>query len=173
MSNPPQSKNNAPLVVALVIVVLLGLGIALYFAFFATPVKKAPAPTPVAVQASPQPVAPEATPASTQPKILGVHQVVPRDTLWWISDKWYKDPVLWPSIYEINKAQIHNPDLIYPGQRFDIPALVGTKNNLSQDDYSLLAKGYLEAYRVYKEAGKKDASQYKTAGERYQAKASQ
>ncbi len=173
MSNPSQSKNNAPMVIALVIVVLLGLGIALYFAFFAKPVVKASTPTPVAVQATPQPVVP--TPASTpeQTKILGVHQVVPRDTLWWISDKWYKDPVLWPSIYEINKAQIHNPDLIFPGQRFDIPALVGTKDNLSQDDYSLLAKGYLEAYRVYKEAGKKDAAQYKVAGEHYQSKASQ
>jgi len=99
-------------------------------------------------------------------KILGVHTVIPKDTLWFISDKWYKDPVLWPSIYEINKDQIEDPDLIFEGQQFDIPKL-NVGDNLSEQDRSLLAQGYLEAYRVYKEKGKKDAADYKTASEKF------
>jgi hypothetical protein len=31
------------------------------------------------------------------------------------------DPFLWPLIYWTNKVQIHDPDLIYPGQAFIIP----------------------------------------------------
>ncbi len=33
----------------------------------------------------------------------------------------YNDPFLWPVIYEANKKKIKNPNLIYPGQNFEIP----------------------------------------------------
>jgi hypothetical protein len=105
-------------------------------------------------------------PAVGEPKLLGVHTVVSKDTLWFISGKWYKDPVLWPSIYEINKDQIKDPDLIYAGQKFDIPMLKAD-GKLSAEDNTLLQQGYLEAYRVYKEKGKKDAEDYKTEANNY------
>ena len=165
--NAQKQRKNASTAVSLIILVLLViLGIGLYFLFTKHPSAAPEAtPAPVATEApAPTPV-PTAAPAAT-PKILGIHTVIPRDTLWWISDKWYKDPVLWPSIYEINRAAIKDPDLIFPGQKFDIPALAGSTANLSPEDKTLLSQGYLEAYRVYKEKGKKDAGDYKVVGDK-------
>ncbi len=45
------------------------------------------------------------------------------ECLWIISSypQIYGNPFMWPLIYWANKAQIHDPDLIYPGQAFTIP----------------------------------------------------
>ena len=42
-------------------------------------------------------------------------------TLWALSRNYYGDPTRYPVIYEANKSQIHNPNLIYPGQVFVVP----------------------------------------------------
>lgn len=51
-----------------------------------------------------------------------------RDCLWRIAerDSIYGNARLWPRIYKANKDQIKNPDLIYPGQVFDIPPKSGS-----------------------------------------------
>lgn len=51
-----------------------------------------------------------------------------RDCLWRIAEYEYiyGNPFLWPRIYKANKNQIKNPDLIYPGQVFDIPPETGS-----------------------------------------------
>lgn len=51
------------------------------------------------------------------------YRVVDGDTLSEISEKEriYGDWTLWPLIYDANRTQIQDPDLIYPGQNFDIP----------------------------------------------------
>ncbi|MEP3685769.1 MAG: LysM peptidoglycan-binding domain-containing protein [Sulfitobacter dubius] len=43
------------------------------------------------------------------------------DTLWAISRDRYGDPLLYVKVFEANSANIRDPDLIYPGQVFDLP----------------------------------------------------
>jgi nucleoid-associated protein YgaU len=45
------------------------------------------------------------------------------DCLWWIAEKppVYNDPFLWPVIFNANREQIRNPDLIFPGQVLAVP----------------------------------------------------
>lgn len=42
------------------------------------------------------------------------HKIVPRDTLWDITEHYLKDPFKWPNIWKLN-PYIKNPHLIYPG----------------------------------------------------------
>jgi nucleoid-associated protein YgaU len=46
-----------------------------------------------------------------------------RDCLWNIAGKTeiYADPMLWPKIWQANKDEIRNPDIIFPGQVLTLP----------------------------------------------------
>lgn len=48
--------------------------------------------------------------------------VQPGFTLWGIARESYGDGVMFVRVYEANKTQIRDPDLIYPGQVFTVPA---------------------------------------------------
>jgi nucleoid-associated protein YgaU len=47
--------------------------------------------------------------------------VQPGDTLSALAQKWYSDANQWPRIFEANRNQIVNPNLIFPGQVLRIP----------------------------------------------------
>jgi nucleoid-associated protein YgaU len=49
------------------------------------------------------------------------HTVVPGDTLSAIAQHWYGDSAHWTRIFEANRDQILNPNLIFPGQVLRVP----------------------------------------------------
>lgn len=51
-----------------------------------------------------------------------VVQIVKGNTLWAIAREVYGDGVLYVRVFDANRDQIRDPDLIYPGQVFTIPA---------------------------------------------------
>ena len=55
--------------------------------------------------------------------VAGYHVVKKGECLWWIAEyeDVYNDPFMWPLIYDANKDNIRNPNLIYPGQEFSVP----------------------------------------------------
>ncbi len=60
--------------------------------------------------------------SSTAPAPSGrSYTVVKGDSLSKIAKHLYGDAQKWRQIYEANRDQIKNPDLIYPGQTFTIP----------------------------------------------------
>ena len=64
---------------------------------------------------------PEPEPAPT-PEPEGTYTVVRGDSLWKIAKTLYGSGAKWRVIYEANKDSIKNPNLIWPGQVFVIPA---------------------------------------------------
>ena len=87
---------------------------------------KAPTKKYMAVVTSQQPAAlqetreQESNPAVTENK---TYTVVKGDSLWKIAKQFYGNGALYTKIYEANKGVIDgNPNLIYPGQVFSIPA---------------------------------------------------
>ena len=60
--------------------------------------------------------------SSTSPPAGGqTYTVVKGYSLSKIAKRYYGDAQQWRRIYEANKDEIKNPDLIYPGQTFRIP----------------------------------------------------
>ncbi|HVL57915.1 MAG TPA: LysM domain-containing protein [Burkholderiaceae bacterium] len=58
---------------------------------------------------------PSARPLELAPDAPDRHVVVKGDTLWDISAKFLRSPWRWPEIWQLNREQIRNPHLIYPG----------------------------------------------------------
>lgn len=60
----------------------------------------------------------EETPA---PQRMSVVTVQPGSTLWAISRETYGEGILYVRVFEANRDRIRDPDLIYPGQVFELP----------------------------------------------------
>jgi nucleoid-associated protein YgaU len=65
--------------------------------------------------------------AQTRKPLVSLEVVQPGSTLWAISRETYGSGVLFVNIFEANRDQIRDPDLIYPGQIFELPAPPGAK----------------------------------------------
>ena len=59
--------------------------------------------------------------APPAPSTGRTYTVVKGDSLSKIAKHFYGDAQKWRKIYEANRDEIKNPDLIYPGQTFTIP----------------------------------------------------
>jgi LysM repeat protein len=81
---------------------------------------EAPAAPPEPLAADPVEVA-SADPAPGAPALVTV-TVQPGFTLWGIAQQRYGDGVMYVQVFEANRDKIRNPDLIYPGQVFSVPA---------------------------------------------------
>ena len=57
--------------------------------------------------------------------LIGEAKIVvqPGNSLWRIARRAYGGGIYFSVIYDANRANIRNPDLIYPGQVFSIPDL--------------------------------------------------
>ena len=62
------------------------------------------------------------SPSASRPRI-NIVTVQPGNTLWAIARKRYGDGLLYVRVFEANRDKIKDPDLIYPGQLFDLPNL--------------------------------------------------
>ena len=58
---------------------------------------------------------PAQAPLTLKPDAPDRYVVVPGDTLWGISERYTESPWRWPELWNMNKEQIQNPHLIYPG----------------------------------------------------------
>jgi LysM repeat protein len=52
---------------------------------------------------------------------VATHTVVPGDTLWDLAQRYYQDPFQWRLIWDANRAQVSDPNLILPGWVLTIP----------------------------------------------------
>ena len=68
---------------------------------------------------------PAATPQSMDAPGANTYTVKSGDTLSAIAKREYGDASEWRRIYDANRDQINNPDLIHPGQELKIPSREG------------------------------------------------
>jgi nucleoid-associated protein YgaU len=82
-----------------------------------------PAAPALQAAAAPASAEPSVPPSPADPVIESVQtkRVATGHTLWALSKSYYGDPTRYPAIVEANRAQIHNPNVIFPGQVFVVP----------------------------------------------------
>ncbi len=87
-----------------------------------SPTAPAPVATVADTAAVPAPNAPQADPVPSPAKSPVTITVQPGLTLWAIAESEFGNGVRYVQVFEANKDKIRDPDLIYPGQVFTVPA---------------------------------------------------
>lgn len=91
------------------------------------------------------------------------HVVVEGDSLSSIAEAEYGDGDRWPTVFEANRNQIGNPDLIFHGQRLRIPHYVGVATT-TVDVYFVNVPNYVDGTEPYVEAVARSVSAETPAG---------
>jgi nucleoid-associated protein YgaU len=91
------------------------------FVYPAAPVPAPPVAPTAASASAEQSSAPSASPADPVIESVQTKLVAAGHTLWALSQRYYGDPTRYPAIYQANRAQILNPNVIFPGQVFVVP----------------------------------------------------
>jgi hypothetical protein len=73
------------------------------------------------------------TPLALKPDAPDRYVIVPGDTLWGISTRYTDSPWRWPELWGMNKEQIQNPHLIYPGMVLLLDRARGTLSIAGSD----------------------------------------
>ncbi len=131
-------------------------------------VSEAPPPA-QAIETTAETTTEQAPPAITKPVAIATdkpttfffteqtHKITNGESLWRLARQHYKNPLLWPHIYQANAALIDNPDSLRQGRTIILPSLQGTADNLTKTDRRNIAEGYYLTYLYYKNTGNKDA----------------
>jgi len=75
------------------------------------------------------------------------HEVNYGDTLWSISNRYYRNPLLWPDVYKKNQEKIYDADLILPGQRLIIYEQISPKDYRKAIDHAKSRGSWVVGYR--------------------------
>jgi hypothetical protein len=110
----------------------------------AEPQAEAPVPAAESAAVEPPAAAPESEPVETAPAAAETYTpyiIKKGDTLWDISNTFFKDPFLWPFIWKAN-PYVTNPDLIFTGNTLMIPSLTPIERALAtQPEPAVKKKG--------------------------------
>lgn len=87
--------------------------------------------------------APHSAPSNPAPS-YGSYTVQKGDTLWDIAASELGSASRWREIYNLNQDKISNPDLIYPGQVFKIPAYAKGTTGVSSSGLAIVDENQLE-----------------------------
>jgi LysM repeat protein len=68
------------------------------------------------------------------------HVVVAGETLWALAQRYYQDPFLWPRIFEANRGQIDDPDLIEPDQQIVIPGIAADESEMAAGEPAIVGE---------------------------------
>lgn len=108
--------------IAVLILIALGLVAWCGLSGKKEPVQSTPPPAPAqAVAPAPEPPPPPPPPPTPPPPAPKRLTVVKGDCLWRLSAAHLGDPHAWRRLYEANRGSIRDPDLIHPGQVFELP----------------------------------------------------
>ncbi len=78
-------------------------------------------------------------PAQIKASAPDSYVVVKGDTLWGIAGRFTSDPWRWPALWDLNKDQIKNPHLIYPGDVIRLDRLRGRLSIAGRKDPNRLS----------------------------------
>lgn len=73
--------------------------------------------------------------------------VLPGDTLFGLATKFLKDPHRWGELWQLNKDEVKNPQLIYPGQVLTLNTS-GSSPTMEVSTVKLVPREYIEQFKV-------------------------